>query len=82
MAVFGVGDRVVQPQYGPGTITSVSGRHTVIDFDNHGVRTFITTMVSLETTNEPAPPRPNKSRARKTTRKAPAAKTAAAVKSE
>jgi hypothetical protein len=51
------GDRVVQPQYGPGTIADANAEHTIIDFDNHGVRTFITSMVTLERTNEPAPVR-------------------------
>jgi RNA polymerase-interacting CarD/CdnL/TRCF family regulator len=55
MRAFAVGDRVSQPQYGAGTVTSVNARHTVIDFDLHGVRTFVTTMVTLEATTEPAP---------------------------
>ena len=55
MRAFAVGDRVTQPQYGAGTVTSVNPRHTVIDFDLHGVRTFVTTMVTLEATTEPAP---------------------------
>jgi hypothetical protein len=55
MRAFAVGDRVTQPQYGAGTVTSVNARHTVIDFDQHGVRTFVTTMVTLESTTEPAP---------------------------
>ena len=62
MAKFSAGDRVVQPQYGAGTVTVANDRHTVIDFDEHGVRTFITTMVTLDATSEPAP-------ARATTRK-------------
>jgi Protein of unknown function (DUF3553) len=55
MRAFAAGDRVTQPQYGAGTVTSVNARHTVIDFDQHGVRTFVTTMVTLESTTEPAP---------------------------
>lgn len=57
MRIFAVGNRVVQPQYGSGTITSANDRHTVIDFDNHGIRTFVTPMVKLEPTTEPAPSR-------------------------
>jgi len=34
------GDRVVQPTYGAGTLVEVNEHHTVIDFDEHGRRTF------------------------------------------
>lgn len=57
MRVFSVGDRVTQPNYGSGTITSANERHTVIDFDEHGLRTFVTQMVALERTSAPAPVR-------------------------
>ena len=57
MRIFSTADRVTQPTYGPGTVTSANDRHTIIDFDNHGVRTFITTMATLQATSEPAPPR-------------------------
>jgi hypothetical protein len=46
---------VAQPQYGAGTVRSVNAQHTVIEFDEHGVRTFVTSMVSLEPTAAPAP---------------------------
>ena len=49
------GDRVTQPQYGPGTITEVDMYHTVIDFDGHGLRRFITNRVALEPTTDPGP---------------------------
>jgi hypothetical protein len=57
MRLFTKGNRVTQPQYGPGTITSTDEHHTVIEFDQHGRRTFITTMVTLDATSEPAPVR-------------------------
>lgn len=56
------GDRVVQPTYGPGTLVEVNEHHTVIDFDEHGRRTFVTRLVVLQATNEPAP---NKAPAKK-----------------
>ncbi|HSL23797.1 MAG TPA: hypothetical protein VK886_19850 [Vicinamibacterales bacterium] len=65
--MFAKGDRVVQPQYGPGTITEVNDRHTVIEFDEHGTRRFLTSMVTLESTSAPAPARVP--RARKTRKK-------------
>jgi len=74
MRAFAVGDRVAQPQYGAGTVTSVNPRHTVIDFDLHGVRTFVTTMVTLEATTEPAPASARRARAKR----APRAKAAGA----
>ena len=57
MASFKVGDRVTQANYGHGTITGADDHHTVIEFDEHGVRTFATSMVVLERTSEPAPAR-------------------------
>jgi len=60
------GDRVVQANYGPGTLVEVNEHHTVIDFDEHGRRTFATRLVVLQATNEPAPNRaPAKKRAPK-----------------
>jgi hypothetical protein len=80
MRIYAAGDRVVQPQYGPGTVTSANERHTVIEFDNHGVRTFVTAMVTLEATSEPAPPRAKAARRRVPRKKtdAPTTKPAAA----
>ena len=49
------GDRVVQPTYGAGTLVEVNEHHTVIDFDEHGRRTFSTRLVTLQATSEPAP---------------------------
>ncbi len=62
MRLFGKGDRVMQPQYGPGTIVTTDEQYTVVEFDNHGSRRFITTMVTLEATKEPAPARAAKRR--------------------
>lgn len=56
------GDRVVQANYGAGTIVEMDVHHTVIDFDAHGLRRFVTSRVVLEPTSEAAPAK----RARKT----------------
>ncbi len=45
MKAWAKGDRVVQPTYGPGTLVEVNEHHTVIDFDEHGRRTFATRLV-------------------------------------
>ena len=55
MKAWTKGDRVVQPTYGAGTLVEVNEQHTVIDFDEHGRRTFATRLVVLQATNEPAP---------------------------
>jgi hypothetical protein len=59
------GDRVVQATYGAGTLVEVNEHHTVIDFDEHGRRTFASRLVVLQATNEPAPNKPAKARAKK-----------------
>ena len=53
--VYSKGARVSQPNYGPGTVTDADAHHTVIDFDNHGLKRFVTTMVALAPSSEPAP---------------------------
>lgn len=63
MKSWSKGDRVVQPTYGPGTLVEVNEHHTVIDFDEHGRRTFATRLVVLQSTNEPAPNKPARKRA-------------------
>jgi hypothetical protein len=55
MRNYAKGDRVQQATYGAGTLTEVNEHHTVIDFDQHGIRTFVTKLVVLESTAEPAP---------------------------
>jgi hypothetical protein len=52
---YSTGDRVSQPQYGHGTVTAVNQYHTVIDFDEHGSRTFVTLRVQLEQSATIAP---------------------------
>lgn len=49
------GDRVAHFQYGAGTVTDLDIYHTVIDFDGHGLRRFVTNRVVLERTADPGP---------------------------
>jgi hypothetical protein len=49
------GDRVTHGQYGAGTVTDLDVYHTVIDFDAHGPRRFVTNRVVLEPTTDPGP---------------------------
>ncbi len=60
MKRFDKGDRVVHGQYGAGTLLDANDYHTVIDFDDHGIHKFITSIVLLERTAIPAPERPAK----------------------
>lgn len=62
MRRYTIGDRVSQVHYGAGTITAANEYHTVIDFDDHGSRTFSTPIVQLEPSNTSAPVRPAKAR--------------------
>jgi hypothetical protein len=68
MRVYAKGDRVSQLQYGAGTVTEANERHTVIDFDEHGIRTFSTPIVTLERTTIAAPTRTRKAARPKRTR--------------
>ena len=79
MKLHSKGSRVSQSSYGPGTVTSSDEKYTVIEFDHHGRRVFMTDMVALAKTDEPAPNKPAKEKRRK----APAVKAAeAAAKAE
>jgi hypothetical protein len=63
MKAWTKGDRVVQPNYGPGTLVEVNEHHTVIDFDEHGRRVFATRLVVLQATSSPAPAKAPRKRA-------------------
>lgn len=62
MKVYSIGARVSQAQYGAGTITAANEYHTVIDFDEHGSRTFATPAVQLEPCYSQAPMRKPRAR--------------------
>jgi hypothetical protein len=63
--LYGKGNRVTQSTYGAGTVTSSDDKYTVIEFDLHGRRVFLTDMVTLGKTDEPAPNKPPKERKKK-----------------
>lgn len=62
MKLYAIGARVSQTTYGTGTITLVNEYHTVIDFDDHGRRTFATGIVQLEHSDTTAPEKPKRAR--------------------
>ena len=55
MGVYSTGDRVSQRQYGDGTVLTCNEHHTVIDFDGHGSRTFVTRLARLASCSTVAP---------------------------
>ena len=54
---YAPGDRVTHEQYGDGTLLSTNEFHTVIEFDAHGRRTFLSSRVVLTAASTPAPVR-------------------------
>ena len=51
-------DRVSHTRFGPGVVTDVDARYTIIEFDEAGVRKFVSTLVQLERCELPRPIRP------------------------
>ncbi len=55
MKRFDVGARVVEPTYGLGSVIAVEDAYTRVQFDEHGVKKFLTSMSHLEPSDEPVP---------------------------
>jgi hypothetical protein len=62
MSTRSAGDRVAHAQYGDGTVSRVNQYHTVIEFDAHGARTFVSPRVVLTDSTTPAPEKPARAR--------------------
>ncbi len=58
-----VSQRVLHEKYGLGVISEADPQYTIIEFDEHGSKKFLTRLVSLQSSEEPPPKR---RRARKT----------------
>ena len=56
MKRFEVGSRVVEPTYGLGSVIAVEDAYTRVQFDEHGVKKFMTSMSKLEPSSAPVPP--------------------------
>jgi hypothetical protein len=84
MKRFEVGARVVEPTYGLGSVVAVEDAYTRVQFDDHGVKKFLTSMSKLEPSNEPVPAgaRGAKTRKKRVTKKAVAAPAAEPVEAE
>ena len=59
---FSVGARLSEPTYGLGSVIAVEDAYVRIDFDEHGVKKFLTSLATFETSKEPAPSRAGRRR--------------------
>jgi hypothetical protein len=71
MQILSEGQTIRHEQYGVGIVTESNTERTIIDFDDHGVKKFVTAIWNAELIGEPPVDRPTKRRGRrKTTKKA------------
>jgi len=66
MKRFEVGSRVVEPTYGLGSIAAIEDAYLRVEFDEHGSKKFLSSLVRLEHSDEPPPAGSKVKRARKT----------------
>jgi hypothetical protein len=59
------GQSIRHEQYGMGTVTESNNERTTIDFDDHGVKKFVTSIWSAELVGEPPATPPTKRRGRR-----------------
>ncbi|MGA7624760.1 MAG: hypothetical protein WB630_01505 [Candidatus Acidiferrales bacterium] len=65
MQILVEGQSVRHQQYGMGIVTESNIERTTIDFDDHGVKKFVTSMWSAELVGEPPATPPTKRRGRR-----------------
>lgn len=71
MQILSEGQSVRHEQYGMGTVTESNTERTTIDFDDHGVKRFVTSIWSAELIGEaPAQPPTRRRGRRKAAKKA------------
>jgi len=63
------GQTIRHDQYGVGIVTESNNDRTTIDFDDHGLKKFVTSIWSAELIGEPPTERPMKRRGRRKTAK-------------
>ena len=90
MKQFNIGARISEPTYGVGLVVAIEDAYTRIEFDEHGVKKFLTSLASLESSKVPLPDRlkngkprrkrKTKTAAAKTTKTTKRSKTAVAPK--
>ena len=79
MKVLPAGQYIKHDLYGFGTITEADAERTTIDFDEHGIKKFVTSMMVCELAGD-APPRSARPKRRKKIAGARRAKAAPAAK--
>ncbi len=67
------GQAIKHEQYGMGVVTESNNERTTIDFDNHGVKKFVTSIWTAELIGEPPAQPPTRRRGRRKTVKKVAA---------
>ena len=65
MQILSEGQTIRHEQYGIGTVTESNTERTTIDFDNHGVKKFVTSIWVAELIGEPPAERPTRRRGRR-----------------
>ncbi len=76
MQVLPEGQYIKHEQYGMGVVTASDPEHTTIEFEAHGRKVFVTSLMNAELVGE-TPPKPNRPRRH---RKAPVARSAATAR--
>ncbi|HUA01251.1 MAG TPA: hypothetical protein VMB02_13040 [Candidatus Aquilonibacter sp.] len=69
MQILSEGQTVRHEQYGIGTVTESNTERTTIDFDDHGLKKFVTSIWVAELVGEPPADRPVRRRGRRKTAK-------------
>ncbi len=65
MHVLSEGQTIRHTQYGLGTITESNNERTSVDFDDHGMKKFVTSIWVAELIGEPPADRPVRRRGRR-----------------
>ena len=65
MQILVEGQAIRHDQYGLGVVTESNNDRTTIDFDDHGLKKFVTSIWSAELIGEPPTERPTKRRGRR-----------------
>ena len=71
MKRFEIGSRVVEPTYGLGSVIAIEDAYTRVQFDESGMKKFLTRLARLEPSDEPAPTRSGRARGRRKAAKQP-----------
>lgn len=65
MHILSEGQTIRHGQYGLGTVTESNNERTTIDFDDHGMKKFVTSIWVAELIGEPPADRPVRRRGRR-----------------